>query len=61
MLMQGYEDANDVFHLQTHVKHQHFFSFPYRAATWEDEQMCHCKVESTGKGLNIRYIISNFE
>ena len=23
--------------------------------------MCHCKVESTGKGLNIRYIISNFE
>ncbi len=41
-------------------KHQHFFSFPYQAGNWEEEQMCHCKVESTGKGLNIRYIISNF-
>jgi hypothetical protein len=42
-------------------KHQHFFSFPYQAGTWESEQMCHCKVESTGIGLNVRYIISNFE
>jgi hypothetical protein len=42
-------------------KHQHFFSFPYQAKTWEREEMCHCKVESTGIGLNIRYIISNFE
>jgi hypothetical protein len=42
-------------------KHQHFFSFPYQAGTWEREEMCHCKVESTGIGLNIRYIISNFE
>jgi hypothetical protein len=42
-------------------KHQHFFSFLYQAGTWEEEEMCHCKVESTGIGLNIRYIISNFE
>ena len=42
-------------------KHQHFFTFPYQAGTWEQEEMCHCKVESTGIGLNIRYIISNFE
>lgn len=42
-------------------KHQHFFSFPYQAGSWEAEEMCHCKVESTGIGLNIRYIISNFE
>jgi hypothetical protein len=42
-------------------KHQHFFSFPYQAGSWEREQICHCKVESTGTGLNIRYIISNFE
>jgi hypothetical protein len=42
-------------------KHQHFFSFPYQADSWEAEEMCHCKVESTGIGLNIRYIISNFE
>ena len=42
-------------------KHQHFFTFPYQAGSWEQEEMCHCKVESTGIGLNIRYIISNFE
>jgi len=53
--------AVELLYVQKHVKHQHFFSFPYQASTWEDEQMCHCKVESTGKGLNIRYIISNFE
>jgi hypothetical protein len=53
--------AVEVHYVQNHEKHQHFFSFPYKAATWEEEEMCHCKVESTGKGLNIRYIISNFE
>ena len=37
-------------------KHQHFFSFPYQAGSWEEEEMCHCKMESTGKGLNIRYL-----
>jgi hypothetical protein len=42
-------------------KHQHFFSFPYQAGSWEEEEICCCKVESTGKGLNVRYIISNFE
>lgn len=43
------------------IKHQHFISFPYRAATWEEEQNCICKVESTGKGMNVRYVVSNFE
>lgn len=42
-------------------KHQHFMTFPYEAGSWHKEQTCHCKVESTGKGMNIRYIISNFE
>jgi hypothetical protein len=53
--------AVELHYVQNNEKHQHFFSFPYQASTWEEEQMCHCKVESTGKGLNIRYIISNFE
>jgi hypothetical protein len=53
--------ALEVHYVQNKEKHQHFFSFPYQAGSWEDEQMCHCKAESTGKGLNIRYIISNFE
>jgi len=53
--------AVEVLYVQKNEKHQHFFSFPYQAGTWEKQEMCHCKVESTGKGLNIRYIISNFE
>jgi len=53
--------AVELLYVQHNTKHQHFFSFPYQAGTWEEEEMCHCKVESTGKGLNIRYIISNFE
>jgi hypothetical protein len=48
-------------HVDNKKKHQHFFSFPYQARSWETEEMCHCKVECTGIGLNIRYIISNFE
>jgi len=53
--------AIQLLYVNKKVKHQHFFSFPYQAGSWENEEMCHCKVESTGTGLNIRYIISNFE
>ena len=53
--------AIELLYVKNKEKHQHFFSFPYKAGTWEDEQRCHCKVESTGKGLNIRYIISNLD
>lgn len=42
-------------------KHQHFISFPYKAKSWHKEQQCYSKVESTGLGMNIRHIISNFE
>jgi hypothetical protein len=55
------EKAVELHYVHNNVKHQHFFSFPYQADTWEEEEICHCKVESTGKGLNVRYIISNFE
>jgi hypothetical protein len=40
-------------------KHQHFMDFCYQAGSWEAPQRCIAKVESTGKGLNIRYIVSN--
>jgi len=53
--------AVQLLYVNNRQKHQHFFSFPYQAGSWEREEMCHCKVESTGIGLNIRYIISNFE
>ncbi len=36
-------------------------AFDYKAGTWEESEKCYAKVESTGKGLNVRYFISNFE
>ena len=44
------------------IKHQVFTeSFNYQAGTWNGPEKCYAKVESTGKGLNVRYFISNFE
>ncbi len=43
------------------IKHQHFFSFSYAALSWHKEQTCYAKVESTGKGMNTRFIVSNIE
>jgi len=40
-------------------KHQHFFSYTYQAGSWAQPQRCYAKVESTGKGLNVRHIASN--
>ncbi len=44
------------------IRHQVFTeSFNYQAGTWDTSEKCYAKVESTGKGLNVRYFISNFE
>lgn len=43
------------------IKHQHFISFDYQAKTWHKPQRCRSKIESTGKGLNVRHFISNIE
>lgn len=40
-------------------KHQHFISYSYEAKSWPIPQQCYAKVESTGKGLNTRHIVSN--
>lgn len=42
-------------------KHQHFFNFEYQAQSWEHSQQVIAKVESTGIGMNIRFIVSNIE
>lgn len=42
-------------------KHQHFMSFSYKAKSWHKEQQCYSKIESTGKGINVRHFISNME
>ncbi len=41
------------------IKHQHFISHTYKAKSWPKAQQCYSKVESTGKGLNVRHIVSN--
>jgi len=41
------------------IKHQHFCSYSYQANSWDTPQTCYAKVESTGKGLNVRHIVSN--
>lgn len=42
-------------------KHQHFISYTYVAKSWHKTQQCYCKVESTGKGINVRHFVSNIE
>src|SRR5699024_7687397 len=40
-------------------KYQHFTRFAYQAGRWHAPQQCYSKIESTGKGLNVRHIVSN--
>lgn len=49
-------------YLEKGLKHQHFMGgFSYQADTWDKPQTCYAKVESTAKGMNIRYFMSNLE
>ena len=47
--------------VSNNTKHQHFMASTYQAGTWHKPQQCYSKIESTGKGINIRHIISNME
>ncbi len=42
-------------------KHQDFIEFTYQAKSWHKEQQCYSKVESTGKGMNVRHFVSNIK
>lgn len=55
--------VNAVNHLfvSQNIKHQHFTRFEYQANTWHKPQQCYSKIESTGKGLNVRHFISNMD
>lgn len=49
-------------YVKKEIKKQIFTNaFDYQAGTWDCAEKCYAKVESTGKGLNIRYFISNFD
>jgi len=54
-------DAVEFLYQKQGEKHQHFISFKYKADSWHQEQQCYSKVESTGKGMNIRHFVSNIE
>lgn len=44
------------------IKHQELLGpVLYQAGSWEQEEKVYAKVESTGKGMNVRYFISNLE
>jgi hypothetical protein len=56
------ESAVRHLYLSDNKKHQHFVGpYLYKAGTWNKARNCYSKVESTGKGMNIRHFISNFE
>lgn len=47
---------------KTHKKYQYFSKgFDYQAGTWDAPQKVYSKIESTGKGMNVRYFCSNME
>lgn len=49
-------------YLSKKEKYQEFVEgFTYQADSWEQAQTCYAKVESTGKGMNIRYFCSNMK
>ena len=53
------EKAVSYLFVSKNIKHQHFISYQYQAASWHKAQRCYSKIESTGKGLNTRHIVSN--
>jgi hypothetical protein len=55
------EEAVRENYLNNKEKHQSFISFQYKAKSWHKEQTCYAKVESTGKGMNIRFFSSNIK
>ena len=55
------EKAINHLYLSEGKKHQHFISYTYGAKSWHKEQQCYCKIESTGKGLNVRHFVSNID
>lgn len=48
-------------YVDQNIKHQHFTAFPYQAKSWHKPQQAYTKIESTGRGLNVRHFISNIE
>ncbi len=49
-------------YVEQNIKYKLFVpSFDYQAKSWEKSEKCYAKIESTGKGINVRYFCSNME
>lgn len=57
--VQRVADAVERRYVTQGEKYQHFIGFAYQAGSWHAPQQCYAKIESTGKGLNVRHIVSN--
>jgi hypothetical protein len=56
------ENEIDQNYLQKSLKHREIIGpFEYCADSWHKPQKIYAKVESTGKGMNLRYFVSNIE
>lgn len=59
---QRAEKAVELHYVRQNEKYQFFTpAFKYQAKSWDKSQNCYAKVESTGKGMNIRYFCSNID
>jgi hypothetical protein len=48
-------------YVKNDLRHQRFVGpFEYQADSWHDPQDVYAKIESTGKGLNVRFYVSNY-
>jgi len=59
--VQRVEKAVTLGYVRQGIKHQHFFCHKYQAQSWHKAHNCYTKVESTGRGINVRHIVSNLE
>lgn len=59
--VQRAQKAVELLYASKGIKHQHFICHEYQAQSWHKAQRCYSKVESTGKGMNVRHMISNIE
>lgn len=54
-------NAVELLYAKQDKKYQHFIEYHYQAGTWHESQKCISKIESTGRDMNVRHIITNLE
>jgi hypothetical protein len=61
-MIAGHIDEVRLQYVEQNIVYQRFVGpFNYQADSWEYAQDVYAKVESTGKGLNVRFYVSNYQ